>query len=183
MSETTKTGRFGGYQAGPATGASVRDKDGQSTLVFVRDLPHHPRQVWTALTDPDSLREWAPFDADRNLGSPGPALLTMAGPQPEQFTSVVRRSEMPTLLEYTWGGDVLRWELEEIATGTRLTLYHTLAERGWLSKVTAGWHICIDILDRALVGHPVGRVVADDARLVGWERLNAAYAAHFGVEP
>ena len=183
MSQTTKAGRFSGYQAGPATGASVREQDGRWTLVFVRELPHPPSKVWTALTDPASLREWAPFDPDRNLAFPGPVQLTMAGPQPEQFASVVRRSEMPTLLEYTWGGDVLRWQLEEIATGTRLTLHHTLEEGSSLSKVTAGWHICVDILERALAGRPVGRVVADDARLAGWERLNAEYALQFGVEP
>jgi hypothetical protein len=77
---------------------------------------------------------------------------------------------------------VLRWQLEKTETGTRLTLYHTLEDRSWLSKVTAGWHICIDVLERALDGRPVGRIVADAARLVGWERLNADYASQFGVE-
>jgi uncharacterized protein YndB with AHSA1/START domain len=160
----------------------VREVEGKWTLVFVRELKHPPHKVWTALTNPNSLREWAPFDPDRNLGSTGPAQLTMAGPEPEQLASVVRRADEPVLLEYTWGGDVLRWQLEEIATGTRLTLYHTLEDRSWLSKVTAGWHICIDVLERVLDGRPVGRVVGDDARRVGWERLNADYAAQFGVE-
>jgi uncharacterized protein YndB with AHSA1/START domain len=178
-----KATEFGGYQAGPASGASVRHDHGQWTLVFVRELPHPPHKVWAALTDPANLREWAPFDADRNLGSTGPAQLTMAGPEPEQLESVVRQADEPVLLEYTWGGDVLRWQLEEIATGTRLTLHHTLEDRSWLSKVTAGWHICIDVLERALDGRPVGRVVADAARVVGWERLNAEYAAQFGSHP
>ena len=33
------------------------------TLVLVRDLPHPPAKVWRALTEPEHLREWAPFDA------------------------------------------------------------------------------------------------------------------------
>jgi uncharacterized protein YndB with AHSA1/START domain len=45
-------------------------------LVFVRDL-HHPNElVWAALTEPARLGEWAPFLADRDLGTVGDALLT-----------------------------------------------------------------------------------------------------------
>jgi hypothetical protein len=59
------------YAPGAASGAEVR-KDGEKwTLVLVRDLPHPPAKVWKALTDPDHLREWAPFDSDRNLGTVG----------------------------------------------------------------------------------------------------------------
>ena len=181
MSNATKTTRFGGYRAGPARGASVRDEEGRWTLVFVRELKHSPEKVWAALTDPASLRDWSPFDPDRNLGATGPVQLTMAGPQPETTQALVSRVDEPNLLEYTWGDDVLRWQLEEIATGTRLTLFHTLENRSWLAKVTAGWHICIDVLERALDGRPVGRIVADEARLVGWEQLNADYAEQFGV--
>ena len=59
------------YAPGAASGAEVR-KDGEKwTLVLVRDLPHNPENVWKALTDPEHLREWAPFDSDRNLGAVG----------------------------------------------------------------------------------------------------------------
>ena len=48
------------------------EKDGEKwTLVLVRDLRHPPAKVWQALTDPAHLREWAPFDSDRNLGAVG----------------------------------------------------------------------------------------------------------------
>jgi hypothetical protein len=47
------------------------------TLVFVRDLHHPPEQVWAALTEPAQLGEWAPFFANRDLGSVGDAVLTM----------------------------------------------------------------------------------------------------------
>ena len=59
------------YTPGPASGAQVR-KDGEKwTLVLVRELRHPPDKVWQALTDPAQLREWAPFDADRSLGTAG----------------------------------------------------------------------------------------------------------------
>ena len=64
------------YAPGAATGAQV-SKDGEKwTLVLVRDLPHAPAKVWSALTDPEQLREWAPFDSDRNLGDVGTAKLS-----------------------------------------------------------------------------------------------------------
>ena len=56
------------YTPGAASGAEVQ-KDGEKwTLVLVRDLRHPPAKVWKALTEPEHLREWAPFDSDRNLG-------------------------------------------------------------------------------------------------------------------
>ena len=59
------------YTPGPASGAHVK-KDGEKwTLILVRELRHSPEKVWEALTDPAHLREWAPFDADGNLGTVG----------------------------------------------------------------------------------------------------------------
>ncbi len=59
------------YTPGSAAGAEVR-KDGEKwTLVLVRELRHPPEKVWQALTDPAHLREWAPFDSDRSLGTVG----------------------------------------------------------------------------------------------------------------
>jgi hypothetical protein len=94
----------------------------------------------------------------------------------------VTRAVRPRVLEYTWGADLLRWDLEPTEAGTRLTLHHTVKDRGWLPKVAAGWHICLDVAERTLDGHPPGRIVGDAAKQVGWERLNAEYAGQFGVE-
>jgi len=170
------------YQAGAAGEAEVRPDGPRWTIVFVRELRHPPSRVWRALTDPAELREWAPFDSDRDLGRTGDATLTMAGGDgSEKSPASVRHAKPSALLEYTWGGDVLRWELEPIATGTRLTLRHTLDDRSWAAKVAAGWHICLDVADRLLAGDPIGRIVADDARRHGWERLDAAYSERFGI--
>ena len=89
------------YQAGPAAGARV-DKDGDKwTLVLVRELRHPPAAVWKALTDPAQLREWAPFDADRDLGSVGAARLSTVGtPTPQVSDTRITRAEAPKLLEY-----------------------------------------------------------------------------------
>jgi hypothetical protein len=78
--------------------------------------------------------------------------------------------------------DDIRWELEASGGGTRLTLWHNI-DRRFISWGAAGWHICLDVLDRLLSGTPIGRIVAGEAmKFGGWQRLNAEYAKQFGVE-
>jgi uncharacterized protein YndB with AHSA1/START domain len=170
------------YAPGAATGAQVRKEGDRWTLILVRELKHPPTKVWHALTDPAELREWAPFDADRNLGATGPAKLsTVAAPKPNVSDTIVRLAEAPRLLEYSWGENDMRWELEPLGSGTRLTLWHNIG-RKFVAMGAAGWHICFDVLDQFLEGHPIGRIVAGDAMKFGWQRLNAEYSKQFGIE-
>jgi uncharacterized protein YndB with AHSA1/START domain len=173
-----------GYTPGPAGGAEVR-KDGDTwTLVLVRNLRHPPEKVWQALTDPAQLREWAPFDAGGSLATAGAAvnLTTVGAPKAHVTETRVSRAEAPRLLEYNWGGNDVRWELEPISGGTRLTLW-TSIDRRFISMGAAGWHICVDVLDHFLAEAPLGRIVGPDAlKFGGWQRLNEEYAMLFGVE-
>jgi uncharacterized protein YndB with AHSA1/START domain len=171
------------YSPGPAAGAII-DKHGDNwTLVLVRDLRHAPATVWQALTDPEQLREWAPFDADRNLGSVGAAKLSTVGaPAPQVTDTQIKRADAPKLLEFNWGGQDIRWQLEPLSGGTRLTLWHNI-DRRFIAMGAAGWHICLDVLDRLLDGDRMGRIVGMDAmKFDGWQRLNKEYAAQFGVK-
>ncbi len=172
------------YTPGSAAGAQVR-KDGEKwTLILVRELRHAPEKVWQALTDPAHLREWAPFDADASLGTEGNKvkLTTVGAPTPHVTETTVTRADAPRVLEYSWGGNDMRWELEPSGGGTRLTLW-TSIDRRFISMGAAGWHICLDVLDRLLRETPIGRIVAGDAlQFGGWQRLNAEYAKQFGVE-
>jgi uncharacterized protein YndB with AHSA1/START domain len=172
------------YAPGPAGGAKVQ-KDGEKwTLVLVRELRHPPEKVWQALTDPAHLREWAPFDADGSLGTVGATvkLTTVGAPTPLVSETTVTRADAPGVLEYTWGDFDMRWELEPLAGGTRLTLWTSIGRR-FIAMGAAGWHICLDVLDHLLSGTPIGRLVGPDAiKFGGWKRLNAEYARQFGIE-
>jgi uncharacterized protein YndB with AHSA1/START domain len=170
------------YKPGPAAGAEIR-KDGENwTLIVVRELRHPPAKVWRALTDPAQLREWAPFDADRSLGSVGPVRLsTVATPKPVISDTHVTRADAPRLLEYRWGENDMRWELEPLDGGTRLTLWHNI-DRRFIAMGAAGWQICLDVLDRFVGGDPLGRIVGGDAMSFEWQRLHAEYAKRFGIE-
>ena len=171
------------YTPGPASGAKINKEGEKWTLVLVRELKHPPTKVWTALTDPQHLREWAPFDSDRSLGSVGTAQLTTVGaPKPMVSEAKVTRADEPELLEFNWGGQDIRWQLEPLGGGTRLTLWHNI-DRRFIAMGAAGWHLCIDVLDRLVAGAPVGRIVGPDAmKFEGWQRLHAEYAQQFGVE-
>src|SRR5947209_8787352 len=116
------------YVPGAATGATVRREGEKWTLILVRELPHPPTKVWKALTEPEHLREWAPFDSDRSLGSVGTAMLTTVGaPASLVSETQIKRAEPAKLLEFNWGGQDIRWELEPLAdNGTRLTLWHNI---------------------------------------------------------
>jgi uncharacterized protein YndB with AHSA1/START domain len=172
------------YMPGPASGAEIR-KDGEKwTLVLVRELSHPPAKVWKAITEPEHLREWAPFDSDRSLANVGSAKLTTVGaPTPLVTESQVKRADAPKVLEFNWGGQDILWQLEPLAGGgTRLTLWHNI-DRKFISMGAAGWHICLDVLDRALAGQRIGRIVGPDAmKFGGWQRLHAEYAKQFGVQ-
>jgi len=172
------------YTPGPASGAQVQ-KDGENwTLILIRELRHSPEKVWEALTDPAHLREWAPFDADRSLGTVGTTvkLTTVGAPTPLVSESTVTRADAPKVLVYNWGGNDVRWELEPLGSGTRLTLWTSIGRR-FISMGAAGWHICFDVLERLLGDTPVGRIVGAEAlNFGGWQRLNAEYAKQFGVE-
>ncbi len=172
------------YTPGPANGAQVR-KDGEKwTLIVTRELRHSPEAVWDALTDPAQLREWAPFDADASLGAVGGTvkLTTVGAPALHVTETKVKRAEAPRRLEYNWGGNEMRWELETVGGGTRLTLWHNI-DRRYISMGAAGWHVCFDVLDRLLSGTPIGRIVGPAAmQIPGWQRLHAEYAQQFGAQ-
>jgi len=172
------------YAPGAAAGAEVR-KDGEKwTLVLVRELAHPPTRVWEALTEPEHLRQWAPFDSDHSLAAVGTVKLSTVGtPTPQVSETRITRADAPKMLEYNWGGQDIRWQLEPLGgTGTRLTLWHNI-DRRFIAMGAAGWHICLDVLDRSLGEQPVGRIVGPDAmKFDGWQRLHAEYAQQFGVE-
>ena len=109
-------------------------------------------------------------------------LTTVGAPAPHVTETTVTRADAPKMLEYNWGGYDMRWQLERVADGTRLTLW-TNIDRRFISMGAAGWHICLDVLDHYLGGTPLGRIVGPDAlKFGGWQRLNAEYARQFGVE-
>jgi uncharacterized protein YndB with AHSA1/START domain len=165
---------------GPLGDATVVPDGDAWTLIFVRELKHPPAVVWQALTDPAEIDQWAPFAAGRDLATTGDTTLTMVDRDTRtELPATVLQAVPPRLLEYTWGDDRLRWELEPHGRHTRLTLRHTLAKPDMQAMVAAGWHLCLVVLERMLGGDPVGPIRGRDAMDHGFEDLRDAYAGKF----
>jgi uncharacterized protein YndB with AHSA1/START domain len=168
------------YTPDPAFGARIEKTSADKwTLILVRDLRHSPSMVWQALTQPEQLREWAPFEADGALDTVGAKVkITWVGTG-ASFETTVTQAFAPHVLEF---GDI-RWELEQVGNGTRLTLWHAI-DRRFIAWGTAGWHVACEVLDKLLSGTPIGRAAgADPMKNAGWQRLVAEYAAQFGIDP
>ena len=100
-----------------------------------------------------------------SLWSPG---RDTGAPAPRVTETTVKRADAPEVLEYTWGEFDMRWKLEAIDRGTRLTLWTNIGHR-FIAMGAAGWHICFDVGPAAL-------------KFGGWRRLHAEYARQFGIE-
>lgn len=163
----------------------TKDYDGERwTLTMTRVLDFPLERVWAFLTDPTLVARWAPFDPDRNLGRVGEAHLTLVDrPGNESAAIRVEVAEPLARLEYDWNGDHLSWILNPMLNGTRLELRHTVRAHDWLPKVAAGWHLCLDVMEKRLSGEKAPRVVGMEALNHGWDDLHLTYAEALDVEP
>jgi uncharacterized protein YndB with AHSA1/START domain len=145
-------------------------------LRFTRELGHPAERVWQAVTEPEHLQAWFPqrISGDWAVG----AKLTFSDPQGRgpDFDGQVLACEPPSLLEFSWGPDVIRLEIARRAAGCTLTLLDTFDEHGKAARDAAGWHVCLDLLARHLDG------AAGAPPAAPWAELFSAYAAAFGPD-
>lgn len=144
-------------------------------LRFTRRLPHPPERVWRAITEPDELKAWFPDTivvSEWAVGAP----LRFEHPG-GGFDGEVLAFEPQTLLEFRWGTDVIRLELEPDGDGTSLTLLDTIDELGKAARDGAGWHSCLDQLEHHLAGTTPEGSPSDR-----WRELHRSYVEDFGPE-
>jgi uncharacterized protein YndB with AHSA1/START domain len=145
---------------------------------FERRLAHPPERVWRAITERDELTAWFPADIDGDLTRPGAELsFPFREDEAEAETGEVLECDSPRLLAFTWGEQMLRFELTPDGDGSRLVFTHAL-DRAETAKVAAGWQVCLDELAARLDGWPKPEFPEDH-----WSGLHEAYAAEFGVDP
>jgi uncharacterized protein YndB with AHSA1/START domain len=85
--------------------------------------------------------------------------------------------EPPTLLAFSWGPDVLRFELRPDGEGTELVFTVALEELGKAARDGAGWHVCLEQLAFELADEQVPAYSGDH-----WRELNNGYAGRLGPE-
>jgi uncharacterized protein YndB with AHSA1/START domain len=150
---------------------------GRAAVRFSRRLAHPPEKVWRALTEDEHLLAWFPttIDGPREAGASLEFRFRDLELAPMQGEIV--SWQPPRLLEFTWGEDLLRFELAPDGEGTLLVLTASLDEIGKVARDSAGWHMCLDQLVGELQGKPA--TAHDDER---WYQLNRAYAGTFGAD-
>jgi uncharacterized protein YndB with AHSA1/START domain len=135
-----------------------------------RYLADPPSVVWQALTERDQLQSWFPCDVvvDGGRWTVGAAISFPFPPEviDMTLTGTVLVVEEPRRLSYTWGDEVLRFELTKEDGGTRLVLINELPA-GNAARNAAGWDECLDRL--------AGLDPADNA----WKPRFDAYASAF----
>jgi uncharacterized protein YndB with AHSA1/START domain len=147
-------------------------------LRFTRELAHPVDRVWQAIVDPEQRRAWFPDTAIGDFEELGGKLrFEHAGGAFEPFHGEVLAVEPPTLLEFSWGPDLIRIEIEPRGDGSVLTLLDTIEEVGKAARDGAGWHVCLDKLVLSL--RDEAPPWTDEERWVG---VNQDYRERLGPE-
>jgi uncharacterized protein YndB with AHSA1/START domain len=155
-----------------------------ATLKIQRLLPGPIERVWAYLTQSDLRRQWlAAGQMEMKVGAPvelvwrNDELTNPPGRRPPGFSdehrmqSRITELDPPHKLAITWGdtGGV-SFELEPEGNEVLLTLIHRrVPDRATLLKVSAGWHMHLDILAARATGKEPAPFWD------GWSRLQKEY--------
>ncbi|GAA5052298.1 SRPBCC domain-containing protein [Nocardia callitridis] len=152
-------------------------ENGRWAVRFERVFAHPRTKVWRSLTETDQLRHWfvdiLDYDRTRFSIEPGAQLVFVAKTGGDPTFGEVRAVDPPRLLEYSWGEEILRWELDDLgAESCRLTFVNEFPDRDSAPGLGAGWHVGLDRLHQHLTGtaHPQST----------WDQLTEHYAQAFG---
>ena len=154
------------------------------TLTIQRLLPGPIERVWAYLTESNLRRQWlVAGQMEMKIGAPvelvwrNDELTDPPGERPPGFSgehrmqSRITELDPPRKLAITWGdtGGV-SFELEPVGNDVLLTLTHRrVPDRATLLKVSAGWHMHLDIL----LARATGKEPAPYWE--GWSRLQKEY--------
>jgi len=155
-----------------------------ATLTIQRLLPGPIERVWAYLTESDLRRQWlAAGQMEMKVGAPvelvwrNDELTNPPGQRPPGFSgehrmqSRITELDPPRKLAITWGiNGGVTFELVPKGSEVLLTVIHRrVPDRETLLKVSAGWHMHLDIL--------VARASGKEPETFwdGWSRLHREY--------
>ena len=155
-----------------------------TTLKIQRLLPGPIERIWAYLTDSELRRKWLAAGAmELTVGAPvefvwrndeltNPPGVRPAGfPEENRMQSRITECDPPRRLSIAWNnsGDVT-FELEPKGQGVLLTVIHRrLPDRSTMLKVSAGWHMHLDVLVARANGNE------PEPFWQGWSRLQREY--------
>jgi uncharacterized protein YndB with AHSA1/START domain len=157
--------------------ATLLTNRNQPAVRLERQLADPPAVVWQALTEREQLRSWFPCDVIVEGGAwePGAAITFEFPPEviDMTLTGEVLEVDEPNALAFTWGEEVLRFELTANDAGTRLVLTDEVPPSA-AARNAAGWELCLDRL--------AGLEPAADAWRPRFEAYSAAFTPELGLQ-
>src|ERR1700761_783512 len=139
----------------PTATGTYEQLDGSPIVRFERTSPHPAGQVWDAITDPDRLAAWFPTTVEFDeLRAGAPITFRFTDHPIAPMDGVFLEVSPPGRLSFTWGQDVLTFELEERDAGAacRLSFSVALDSADKAARDSAGWDDCLDMLARVVAG-------------------------------
>jgi uncharacterized protein YndB with AHSA1/START domain len=162
----------------PADGQLERQGD-RWALRFERKLAHPPEKVFAALSEPEHLRVWFPFDIEGERATGAPLRFVFREGEGPPFEGEMVAYEPPSVMELRWGGgETLRFEVRPDGDGSVLTLVNAFDEHGKAARDAAGWHACLDVLAAHLDGEDPPPFSPEDR----WAEVHPEYVERFGPE-
>lgn len=156
--------------------------DNRPALRFERRLSHPVDVVWRAITEPGELEHWFPCRVDVDELREGAEMRFtfehMPLDAPSTMTGRVTEYDPPRAFAFYWGPpareDHLRLELEPLPgeDACVLRLIVLLDSRDKAARDSAGWHVCLDRLERLLGGDDGPAVAGASGE---WRELYEAY--------
>jgi uncharacterized protein YndB with AHSA1/START domain len=147
-------------------------------LQFTRKLPHPPEKVWRALTEPEHLQAWFPSRVEGELKEGAILRFVFEEHEVPPIEGRVHVYEPPSVLEFAWGDDNLRFEVQPDGDGSVLRLADTFDELGKAARDGAGWHVCLEALEH----HLRGEKPPWDNDMERWQQVHPSYVERFGPE-
>ena len=150
-------------------------REGRPSIRFARIYPHSAEHVWSAITEPEQLKQWFPFQTVIEPRVDG--VVEFSGnPYAPDFTGRVLVYEPPLRLAFSWGNSEMLFELETLDGGQcRLTMTEFLEAADTAARNGAGWSMCLRELDKLLAGEDTSGLHKTSSQ--SWQEYYEAYVA------
>jgi uncharacterized protein YndB with AHSA1/START domain len=129
------------------TDAILQRAGDRPILRFERHLGRPVDDVWHAVTDPEAMRAWFPTRIVIDEWRVGATLRhEFEGADMEPLPGTVLEWEPKRRVAFTWGTDVITFELRAEGDGTDFVLTEELGA-SIAARNAAGWEICLQRLE------------------------------------
>lgn len=130
--------------------------DGDRTTLRMERRFRHPRaRVWRAITEPEHQSQWFPARLTFEPEAGSDIAFDWGEGDGAKVDGKVTEISPERVLAFTWGGELLRFELHDDGDGCRMSFTHTFTDHYGAASFASGWVQCFVGLEQVLDGVPV----------------------------